>query len=210
MKLSDFKDLKVLKKELTPKPEYKGHTDVPCSKTVAHGGKEKACKRNDGLVKGQKVRMMDSNETAVIVDFGKDDYVLNWDGIMIRATRSEFYPVRPEEERMLRTLPSGNTKAVEDPVRAEDPLADVTVDLHLERIPGSAGIPEWAALDYQMDYFRRILRKNLKYKGKRIIFIHGVGDGVLAKALRKELDEVFALSCSYTPGSMGITNVTIR
>ena len=210
MKLSDFKDLKVLKKELAPEHEDKGRNGTPRSKTVVHCGKEEDSKRNDGLVKGHKVRMMDSNETAVIVDFGKDDYVLNWDGIIIRATRSDFYPIRPEEERMLRTLPSGKAQVVEDPVRTEDPQADVTVDLHLERIPGSAGIPKWAALDYQMDYFRRILRKNLKHKGKRIVFIHGVGDGVLAKALRKELDEVFALSCSYTPGPMGITNVTIR
>ena len=30
------------------------------------------------------------------------------------------------------------------------------------------------------------------------------------EGLRKELDEVFALSCSYTFGPMGATNVTIR
>ncbi len=45
---------------------------------------------------------------------------------------------------------------------------------------------------------------------KRIVFIHGLGDGILAQAIRKELDEVFALSCSYTFGPMGATNVTIR
>ena len=53
-------------------------------------------------------------------------------------------------------------------------------------------------------------RQNLKHKGKRIVFIHGVGDGILALAIRKELDEVFALSCSYTYGPMGATNVTIK
>ena len=57
---------------------------------------------------------------------------------------------------------------------------------------------------------RQVLRQNLRHKGKRIIFIHGVGDGVLAQALRKELDEVFALSCSYTFGLMVATNVTIK
>ena len=31
-----------------------------------------------------------------------------------------------------------------------------------------------------------------------------------AAALRKELDEVFALSCTYTYSTPGITNVTIR
>ena len=30
------------------------------------------------------------------------------------------------------------------------------------------------------------------------------------KVIRKELDEVFALSCRYTFGPMGVTHVTIR
>ena len=34
--------------------------------------------------------------------------------------------------------------------------------------------------------------------------------GTLAASLRKELDEVFALSCTYTYSTPGITNVTIR
>ena len=101
-------------------------------------------------------------------------------------------------------------KDAEEPLASEDPLADLTVDLHIERIPGSDGVPEWAALEYQMNYFRQVLRKNLKHRGMRITFIHGVGDGVLASAIRKELDEVFAVSCSYTFGPMGATNVTIR
>ena len=61
-----------------------------------------------------------------------------------------------------------------------------------------------------MNYFRQVLRKNLKHRGMRITFIHGVGDGVLASAIRKELGEVCAVSCSYTFGPMGATNVTIR
>jgi hypothetical protein len=77
-------------------------------------------------------------------------------------------------------------------------------------ISGSDGIPEWAALDFQLNYFRQVLRKNLKHRGRRIVFIHGVGDGTLASAIRKELDDVFAISCTYTPGPMGVTNVTIR
>jgi len=210
MKLSDLKDLKVIKKNLAPEPEKPAGT-VPRKRTVVLKSKEEEHARNEGLVKGQKVRMMDTNDTATIVGFGKDYYELDLDGMTIRAVRSEFIPVDPDEDRKLRAaIPGRRTKVVEEPLHWEDPMAELTVDLHIERIPGSDGIPEWAALDFQMDYFRQILRKNLKYKGKRIVFIHGVGDGVLASAIRKELDEVFALSCSYTFGPMGATNVTIR
>ena len=61
-------------------------------------------------------------------------------------------------------------KSKEEPV-FEDNTGDLTVDLHIERIPGSDGIPEWAALDFQMNYFRQVLRKNLKHRGRRLIFI---------------------------------------
>ena len=211
MKLSSLQDLKVIKKDLAPAEPEKSPVQRPRSKTVILKSKEEEHARNEGLVQGQKVRMMDTNDTATIVGFGKDYYELELDGLVIRAVRSEFIPINPEEDRKLRSsIQPRRSKDAEEPLASEDPPADLTVDLHIERIPGSDGIPEWAALEYQMNYFRQVLRKNLKHRGKRITFIHGVGDGVLASAIRKELDEVFAVSCSYTFGPMGATNVTIR
>ena len=211
MKLSSLKDLKVIKKDLAPAEPEKSPVQRPRSKTVILKSKEEEHARNEGLVQGQKVRMMDTNDTATIVGFGKDYYELELDGLVIRAVRSEFIPINPEEDRKLHSsIQPRRSKDAEEPLASEDPLADLTVDLHIERILGSDGVPEWAALEYQMNYFRQVLRKNLKHRGKRITFIHGVGDGVLASAIRKELDEVFAVSCSYTFGPMGATNVTIR
>lgn len=211
MKLSSLKDLKVIKKDLAPAEPEKSPVQKPRSKTVILKSKEEEHARNEGLAKGQKVRMMDTNETATIVGFGKDYYELELDGLVIRAVQSEFILINPEEDRKLRSsIQPRRTKDAEEPLASEDPLADLTVDLHIERIPGSDGVPEWAALEYQMNYFRQVLRKNLKHRGKRITFIHGVGDGVLASAIRKELDEVFAVSCTYTFGPMGATHVTVR
>ena len=211
MKLSSLKDLKVIKKDLAPAEPEKSPVQKPRSKTVIFKSKEEEHARNEWLVKGQKVRMMDTNDTATIVGFGKDYYELELDGLVIRAVRSEFIPINPDEDRKLRSsIQPRRPKDAEEPLASEDPLADLTVDLHIDRIPGSDGIPEWAALEYQMNYFRQILRKNLKHRGKRITFIHGVGDGVLASAIRKDLDEVFAVSCTYTFGPMGVTHVTVR
>ena len=211
MKLNSLKDLKVIKKDLAPAAPEEAPVNKPRSRAVLLKSKEEEHARNEGLAKGQKVRMMDTSDTAILVGFGKGYYELELDGLVIRALRSEFIPIDPEEDRKLRSsIPSRRIKDEDEPLATEDPLADLTVDLHIERLPGSDGIPEWAALEYQMNYFRQILRKNLKYKGKRIIFIHGIGDGVLSAAIRKELDDVFAVSCTYTFGPMGTTNVTIR
>ena len=212
MKLTDLNDLRVIKKSLEPQQEPKPQQNQPQKRSVELRSKEEEQARNEGLFKGQKVRMMDTNDTATLVGFGKDFYELELDGLTIRAVRSEFIPINPEEDRKLRSaIPSRSAKkSADEPLPSEDPLSDLTVDLHIERIPGSDGIPEWAALEFQMNYFRQVLRQNLRHKGKRIVFIHGVGDGILAQAVRKELDEVFAISCSYTFGPMGATNVTIR
>ena len=40
--------------------------------------------------------------------------------------------------------------------------------------------------------------------------IHGIGDGILKAAIRKELDEVLALRCSYSIGDPAVTIVTIK
>ena len=211
MKLTDLKDLRAIKKSLEPEPEPKPQQNQPRKRSVELKSKEEEHARNEGLVMGQKVRMMDTNDTATIIGFGKGYYELELDGLPIRAVRSEFIPIDADEDRRLRNaIPSRSHKVAKEEPVFEDNTGDLTIDLHIERIPGSEGIPEWAALDFQMNYFRQVLRKNIKHKGRRLIFIHGVGDGTLAAALRKELDEVFALSCTYTYSTPGITNVTIR
>ena len=211
MKLTDLKDLRVIKKSLEPEPKDKPQQNQPRKRSVELKSKEEEHARNEGMVIGQKVRMMDTNDTATIIGFGKGYYELELDGLPIKAVRSEFIPIDPEEDRKLRASIPSRTKKQEDSIESqEDTTGDLTVDLHIERIPGNEGIPEWAALEFQINYFRQVLRKNLKHRGRRIVFIHGVGDGTLAAAIRKELDEVYAISCSYTFGPMGVTNVTIR
>jgi hypothetical protein len=61
-----------------------------------------------------------------------------------------------------------------------------------------------------MDTFRRVIRENMSHRGMKISFIHGVGDGILKSAIRKELDEVLALRCTYSIGDPAVTVVTIR
>ena len=47
----------------------------------------------------------------------------------------------------------------------------------------------------------KVIRKNLAPEPEKPAAI---------PAIRKEQDEVFALSCTYTFGPMGVTNVTVR
>lgn len=179
-------------------------------RTVVNRTKAENIAAAEGIAKGMKVRMMDTNDTGVIAGFGDGWFEIESDGLVFRAQRCEFVIADAEGDRKLMESVPSRKRPCEKKRRPEVPDAEISVDLHIEKIPGGDGVPAWAALDFQMNYFRLVLRGNLKYRGRRIVFIHGVGDGILASALCRELDEAFALTCTYTYGQPGVTVVTVR
>jgi len=218
---SDFSALKSLKKDLpkevpqAPAPK----TEQPKrQKTITLKSKEEEHANNDGFRKGQKVRMIDSSDEGIIVGFVKDGVKIELeDGLTINAGFYDFYVVNAEDDSKLRkSVSAGVKKSKQEARKTSSPQNEVLeVDLHLERIPGWENVASWAALDNQMEYFKTIIRKNQKFHGKKIVFIHGEGEGRLKEAIRKELDEVFNLCCTYTVGQwqqygMGATTVTIK
>ena len=89
------------------------------------------------------------------------------------------------------------------------------VDLHAsELLTTTAGMSKADILNYQVDYFRRIMDENLRNVGREIIFIHGKGEGVLRQALLKELNYRYK-SCEVSDASFreygfGATRVKIH
>ena len=61
MKLTDLKDLRVIKKSLEPQPEQKPQQNQPRRRSVELKSKEEEHARSEGIVMGQKVRMMDTS-----------------------------------------------------------------------------------------------------------------------------------------------------
>ena len=89
------------------------------------------------------------------------------------------------------------------------------VDLHADSLlETTAGMSSSDILDYQIEVFRKVLAKFQKTKGKRIIFIHGKGEGVLRQSLIHELNYRYK-NYSYQDASFqeygyGATQVTIK
>lgn len=89
------------------------------------------------------------------------------------------------------------------------------VDLHInELLDNTKGMSSADILNYQIDTFRRVMDENIKNHGKKIIFIHGKGEGVLRKALEKELSHKYkghsVQDASFREYGFGATQVTIR
>lgn len=164
----------------------------------------------DAFRKGQKVRLMDSSEDAVVTSFRKGMVTVLVDGMQLVIPEKEVIRIDEEQERQLRAARVPRSGKERKPSERHDGNSHgITVDLHIEKLPGG-GISPDRALDYQLTVFRQTLRQNLRHRGLQITFIHGVGDSILSSAIRRELDERYAVSCSYMVGQPGVTKVTIH
>ena len=89
------------------------------------------------------------------------------------------------------------------------------VDLHADAVlDTTAGMSSTDILNYQLDVFRRTLEKFKTVKDKRIVFIHGKGEGVLRHAIIHELNYRYKSyqyqDASFQEYGYGATQVTIR
>ena len=206
--INDFSALK-------GKVNFSEHPTVDNKKSVQQPIAGKAKKSEESILKvGQSVVLMDSDLRGKIVSLGKKACIELEDGLMIEAAYSEFAVTSLSE---ISSLKEAWIKAKKTDVRQLGSSArtasysdGISVDLHIETIPEGRNVPKGQQLEFQLNTFRKVIRRNLSHKGLTITFIHGIGDGILKAAIRKELDEVFALRCSYTVGDPAVTIVTIR
>ena len=90
----------------------------------------------------------------------------------------------------------------------------VEVDLHSHELFDTlVGLGPKDILEYQLKVFKDTMDAHLKQKGCKIVFIHGKGDGVLRKAILKELDKYYkqclVQDASFREYGYGATMVTI-
>ena len=115
--------------------------------------------------------------------------------------------------KKLKGLETLNTNGRTFSKKANDDL--LVVDLHAdELLDTTAGMGTADILNYQLDFFRRTLEENKHNKGRRIIFIHGKGEGVLRHAIINELRYRYKnypyQDASFQEYGYGATQVTIR
>lgn len=89
------------------------------------------------------------------------------------------------------------------------------VDLHIEELlDTTAGMNNFEILNYQLDVVRKTIDEHIKEKGKRIVFIHGKGEGVLRNAIYQELRRKYprciSQDASFQQYGFGATMVIIK
>ncbi|OIP84646.1 MAG: hypothetical protein AUK44_01900 [Porphyromonadaceae bacterium CG2_30_38_12] len=89
------------------------------------------------------------------------------------------------------------------------------IDLHIhELVDTTAGMSNADMLLLQVDTFHKILDENKTQKGKKIVFIHGKGEGVLRSEIEKQLrtryKTYYFQDASFREYGFGATMVTIK
>ena len=107
------------------------------------------------------------------------------------------------------------TPALKSRIEKKEKKDDILeIDLHIDKLlDDTTGMQPKDILDYQVSKFRQTMEAHKKEKGKRIVFIHGKGEGVLRKELWKRLTLEYP-SCdkqdaSFLRYGFGATMVTI-
>ena len=88
------------------------------------------------------------------------------------------------------------------------------IDLHIDNLIDSYnGMSNSAILKIQMTHFKIFLNKSIDKKQRKIVVIHGVGEGVLRHEIRKELDIYYPYfeyyDASYEQFGYGATEIRL-
>lgn len=91
----------------------------------------------------------------------------------------------------------------------------VEVDLHLhELVDSSRGLSNSAMLELQLSHFERMLQIAIRERQRRVVFIHGIGQGVLRHAILTRITQFYP-ECDARPADprkygSGATEIYIR
>ena len=130
---------------------------------------QKSKTSDDGLKVGQSVVLMDSDLRGKIIGLGKTVRIELEDGLVIESAYGEFAVTDKSEIASLKETKVKAKKSITASKQANYSNTDgsLTIDLHIEAIPGGRNIPKGQQLQFQMETFRKVIRENMSHRGIR-------------------------------------------
>ncbi len=154
---------------------------------------------------GEIITIVDSD--GFELQYAKKELVMNSHGVseydMIPHNISEVLSEKQSKKMV-------NSKRMKPKVRNLPPMI---VDLHIHQLlPKTRGLNNFEMLNIQLDEAKRQLNFAISKKIQRIVFIHGVGEGVLRMELEfllKRYENLKFYDADYQKYGLGATEVYI-
>ncbi|MCU4176116.1 DUF2027 domain-containing protein [Carboxylicivirga sp. N1Y90] len=125
--------------------------------------------------------------------FADNDYY-HEKAVLIPLIKGEFERKLDEltQKDVDKIVKEKEAKPVRKKYAKRDEPGILEVDLHIdELIDTTAGLSKGEILGIQTDKFKQIMKENEIQRGRKLVFIHGVGTGTLKTEIRKLLDRQY-------------------
>lgn len=165
----------------------------------------------DDAISGEVVRVAGS-EVTMLTDEGFELTFSEKELILIEASgdlledfsKTNFQAIKKEKE-----LPKPRSFVKEKKSRKDDVV--IEIDLHIEKlVPNKRGMSNFDILTLQMETAKRQIDFAMRNRIPKIVFIHGVGEGVLKSELDfllNRYDNLTFQDANYQKYGLGATEV---
>ena len=171
---------------------------------------------------GDKVAVLDDVLKGVVVNI-KDNLISveTLDGMIFNFTASELVKIEKEQHELTKFSDINNpllkektnlNKSKKSLFKKEKNEIILEVDLHINKLVKSVkGLDNYDMLNIQLDTAKRKVDYAISKKIPKIVFIHGVGEGVLKSELQSLLNKysVKYYDASYKKYGLGATEVYV-
>lgn len=171
---------------------------------------------------GTKVTVIDEDLNGVVSRIeGKWVYFECEDGFEYKYPRSSLYAIDEEgviefyPKDLLFDLDGESSKKAKSALKINFKGKKPEFDLHLEALfPKHAPSRNQESLNIQLEYAARVIQKATDVRVRNLVFIHGMGQGILREELRNMLSQRFPnveyFDGDYMRYGQGATEVIIH
>lgn len=170
---------------------------------------------------GNKVAVLDDVIKGIIVAISNDEVSIDSDGMVFRFHKDELVKIGEEQKELSKFSDINNPflKEKKNPKKKKISVFKkannqtvMEVDLHIEKlVKTSRSMDNFDILNYQINTAKHKLEYCIQKRIPRLVFIHGVGEGVLKTELQYLLNKypVGYQDASYRDYGLGATEVSI-
>ena len=162
---------------------------------------------------GDKVEVLDEMLSGVVVSVTDTGITVeSEDGFVLQFAPNELVKRSPADDIRVTNYEVAKVKA-EKPKTKERNAPRMEVDLHINQLVKSPkGMSNHEMLNLQMETAKRQLEFAMRKRIQKVVFIHGVGEGVLKEELNflfGRYDNVKYYDADYQKYGLGATEVYI-